>query len=192
MEAFLREVLPRIIPEDCTFSIHPFQGKHQLLRNLESRLHAYGNWLPDDSRILVLIDRDNDDCEILKQKLEVTLSKANLVSRSKSGTDDWQIATRIVVEELEAWYFGDWNAVQTAYSRVDQRVPDRARYRKTDEIRGGTWEAFEREMKRSGYFTTGLRKVEAARAIGQHINPDHNRSHSFTMFRDAIVEATAP
>ncbi len=192
MEAFLRAALPRILPEDCTFSIHSFQGKRQLLSSLESRLRAYRRWLPSYCRILILIDRDNDDCRTLKQELEATLTKANLLSRSVSGPGDWQVATRIAVEELEAWYFGDWHAVQTAYPRVDIKVPERARYRNSDAIVGGTWEAFERELKKGGYFTTGLRKVEAARAIGQHINPHHNESHSFTMFRDAIVEAAAP
>ncbi len=31
-----------------------------------------------------------------------------------------------------------------------------------DAIPGGTWEAFERVLQRSGYFQTGLRKLEAA------------------------------
>ena len=38
-------------------------------------------------------------------------------------------------------------------------------------------------------FETGLRKVEAARAVAAHINPSCNRSHSFVQFRDAIIEA---
>lgn len=56
----------------------------------------------------------------------------------------------------------------------------------------GDWEAFERVMKKHGYFTTGLRKVEAAESIAAHINPDRNKSRSFSVFRRVLVEAIAP
>ena len=58
-------------------------------------------------------------------------------------------------------------------------------------VRGGTWEAFERILKRHGYFKTGLRKTEAARDVGIHIDANRSRSHSFVKFREAIIEATA-
>ena len=66
----------------------------------------------------------------------------------------------------------------------------KAGYRCPDSIKGGTWEAFERIMRRYGYFEGGLRKVEAARAIAEFVDPKRNRSDSFLRFRDAIVEAT--
>ena len=53
------------------------------------------------------------------------------------------------------------------------------------------WEAFERILKRHGYFTTGLQKIEAAQAVATHIAVDQNRSRSFAHFRDAIAEASA-
>ncbi len=37
MEAFLRELLPRILPADRTFDIRAFQGKPDLLGKLENR-----------------------------------------------------------------------------------------------------------------------------------------------------------
>ena len=46
-------------------------------------------------------------------------------------------------------------------------------------------------MKRGGYFKTGLRKVEAARAVGAGMNPRLNRSRSFVNFYDAIVESAS-
>ena len=57
--------------------------------------------------------------------------------------------------------------------------------------RAEPWEAFERILQRHGYFTTGLRKIEAAGAIAAHLAPDRNRSRSFRHFRDAIAEAAA-
>ena len=52
MEAFLRGLLPRILPQDRSFAIHPFQGKQDLLGKLEPRLRAYASWLPQDRRSL--------------------------------------------------------------------------------------------------------------------------------------------
>lgn len=54
-----------------------------------------------------------------------------------------------------------------------------------------TWEAFERILKRHRYFTTGLRKREAARKVAAKLVPDRNRSHSFRVFLDVIREAAA-
>lgn len=190
MEAFLRELLPRILPVDCGFAIHPFQGKPDLLVNLENRLRGYAQWLPDDWRIVVIVDRDDDDCRQLKQRLEDVASGANLRTRSQASGRPWKLVNRVAIEELEAWYFGDWEAVCRAYPRVSSTVPNQSRYRAPDSVRGGTWEAFERILKRRGYFRTGLRKIEAARAVAAYIDPARNRSHSFTKFHDALVEAT--
>jgi len=190
-EAFLRTLLPRFLPENRTFEIHPFQGKNDLLARLESRLRAYAKWLPANWRIVVLVDRDDDDCKVLKRQMEQTSSVAGLRSRSQAGCISWQIVNRIAIEELEAWYFGDWKAVCKAYPRVPRTVLNRAPFRNPDAIRGGTWEAFERILNRHNYFTTGLRKVEAARTMGAFIDPARQRSVSFCKFYDAIMEGGA-
>ena len=189
MEEFLRIVLPRVLPVACGFEVHPFRDKFNLLRNLESRLRGYARWLPDDWRIVVMVDRDNDACQEIKARLEAASAAAGLRTRSRAGGADWQVVNRIVIEELEAWYFGDWQAVRSAYPRVSGSVPGRAGYRDPDAIRGGTWEAFERILKKSRYFATGLRKIEAARAVAVHIDPERNRSESFKSFHAAVVEA---
>ena len=190
MEAFLRGLLPRILPEVCGFEVHSFRGKSNLLKNPNPRLRGYARWLPDDWRVFVVVDRDNDDCKALKRELEEASTAAGLRTRSQAGGEDWQVVNRIVIEELEAWYFGDWQAVRNAFPRVSERVPTQARYRDPDAI-DGTWEAFERILKSRGYFSTGLRKVEAAQAIAKHIEPDHNRSGSFNAFHAAVAEAAA-
>ena len=191
MEAFLRALLPRLLPQDRTFDVRVFQGKRDLLQKLESRLRAYARWLPDECRIVVMVDRDNDDCHALKAQLEKAAGRAGLLTRSRANARPWQLVNRVVIEELEAWYFGDWEAVRIAYPKVSSTIPNKAPYRVPDAIAGGTWEAFERILKRHGYFTTGLRKVEAARAIATHIDPKRNCSQSFGLFADVIVEATA-
>lgn len=189
MEAFLGALLPRLLPADRTFALHPFQGKADLLGKLQARLRAYASWLPDDWRIVVVVDRDDDDCTALKAQLEGTAKRARLRTRSGIGKRRWQLVNRIAVEELEAWYFGDWSAVCAAYPRVSQRVANQAGYRNPDAIAGGTWEAFERVLQRCGYFRGGLRKIEAARTLGAVLDSQRSRSVSFCHFRNAVLEA---
>ena len=191
MEVFLQTLLPRLLPEGSTFTIHVFQGKYDLLRKLRDRLRAYAGWMPESYRVVVVTDRDNDDCQTLKKRLEAVAAESGLVTRSKANDSTWQVVNRIAIEELEAWYFGDWKAVCRAYPRVSPNILSQARYRDPDAIRGGTWEAFERIMKNHGYFRGGLGKVQAASAIVQNIDPARSRSNSFKVFHDAIMEATA-
>lgn len=191
METFLRCLLPRLLPADRTFEVHPFQGKADLLGKLGARLHGYAQWLPDDWRIIVVVDRDDEDCKALKQRLESVAIAAGLRTRATAAQARCQIVNRIAIEELEAWYFGDWQAVNKAFPRVSLNVPNQASYRDPDAIRGGTWEAFERILQRHGYFKNGLRKVEAARLIGTHVDPNRTRSRSFGKFYEAISEAIA-
>ena len=60
-----------------------------------------------------------------------------------------------------------------------------------DAVEGGTWEAFERIMQGGGYFKQGLSKVEVAEEIGSRVDPEQNRSPSFRVLWDAIMEAAA-
>lgn len=189
MEAFLRELLPRLLGETATFSIHPSQGKHDLLRNLPSRLRAYARFLPESHRILVLVDRDDDDCLELKNRLEAAAAGAGLTTPRGGIVAAWQVVNRIAVEELEAWYFGDWDAVVGCYPRVPRTLERRAGYRDPDDIRGGTWEAFERVMQKAGYFSSGVGKIEVARTLGRVVTPMRSRSRSFAVFCDALSAA---
>ena len=80
--------------------------------------------------------------------------------------------------------------MRDAFPRVSSTIPNKPRYGKPDAI-PDTWEGFEYILKQHGYFRTGLRKIEAARAIAPKIDPARNRSPSFVAFRDALAEATA-
>lgn len=44
--------------------------------------------------------------------------------RTGAGGAPWQLVNRIAIEELEAWYFGDWEAVRTAYPRIPSTIPN--------------------------------------------------------------------
>lgn len=190
METFLGGILPRILPAECTFRFHTFAYKRDLEEKLRARLRAYARWLPPDWRIVLLVDRDQDDCLVLKRRLDDLAATANLLPRSMARSATWRLVSRIAIEELEAWYFGSWGAVCRAYPRVPETLPLKARFRDPDAVAGGTWEAFERILKRAGYFPTGIRKIEAARTIAPYVDPWTSCSNSFSRFRDAVVEAT--
>lgn len=184
--AFLEVLLPRLLTR-LTWNVHEHGSKHQLITRLPNRLRGYRGWLSSGTRVLVLIDRDGDRCEDLKGVVNAAAERAGMTPRSPTNRDAFDFAARIVIEELEAWYFGDWEAVRVAYPRVGANVPLQEPFRDPDRIRGGTWEAFERVLQGAGYFSSGLRKIEAARTIAEHIDPSRSRSNSFRAFRDLLA-----
>jgi hypothetical protein len=108
-----------------------------------------------------------------------------LTTRATGGVT-FQVLNRIVVEELEAWFLGDAEALNRAYPKVPTSVANQARYRDPDAIKGGTWEALEAVLVKHGYHRSGLRKMQAATEIAQHMNVESNRSKSFQVFRDGV------
>lgn len=186
MEIALRTLLPQMLTDGTSFEVYPSNGKLDLLSNLANRLRGYQSWIPDDWRVVVVVDRDDDNCAQLKSDLERIAQDAGLRTKSTCGNSTWHFVSRIAIEELEAWFWGDMNAVRAAYPRIPATIERQAQYRDPDAIRGGTWEALERILKRAGYFSTGLRKLEATREISQHMIPAKNQSKSFNCFRDLI------
>ncbi len=190
MEAALRVLLPKLVG-DLSFEIRPHQCKDELLSRLPDRLRGYASWLPDTWRIVIVVDRDDDDCQRLKRRIDEMAKAAGLVTRSAAKGKPYSVVTRLAIEELEAWYFGDWAAVRAAYPDVPATVPNKTPFRDPDAIKGGTWEAFERVLQKAGYFSQGLRKIEAARAIAEHMDPTRNVSRSFCALRDVLAELAA-
>jgi len=184
MEEALKILLPRILPAETTYRILNFQGKKNLLRQLPARLRGY-SWITEDYRIVVLTDEDRQNCLALKQQMEEAAQQAGLSTKTSAGNTRFQVLNRIVIEELEAWFLGDVEALRQAYPRLPERLP--RKFNNPDAVAGGTWEALERTMQRHGYFKGGYLKVEAARAISPHMDPARNRSRSFQVFRDGLL-----
>jgi hypothetical protein len=192
MAAMLEALLPRLLGT-TSWQIHEHRSKADLITRLPARLRGYRAWLSSRSRIVVVVDRDDDDCHELKRRLELIAKGAGLPTRSVSDASGLTVVNRIAIEELEAWYFGDWDAVRAAYPRVPATIVAKAGFRAPDAISGGTWEAFERVMQNAGYFRPGgLRKVEAARAIAPHLDPTRNTSPSFQAVRRVFAEMHTP
>jgi hypothetical protein len=188
MEEALQRLLPMMLNPGVSAEIRQFQCKDDLLKQLPQRLMGYAQWLPNTAKVLVIVDRDDDDCLQIKASLEQMAHQAGLGTRQRPVLGQFQVINRIAIEELEAWFFGDWMAVRAAYPRVDESVSKRAPYRDPDAIKGGTWEALERELQRKGYFKQGLRKLELARNVTRHMDPARNRSRSFCCLRDILAQ----
>jgi len=169
-------LVPRIIGEQHTIKIHPFGNKKKLLDNLPNRLRAYSRWIPDDYRIVVLVDEDRQDCHKLKNRLIEVARKAHIEDK---------VLNRIAVEELEAWFFGDPDALKAAYPKLPNNFRRRNRYRNPDLIGGGTWEALHHLIKSAHY--PGYPKIEGAGLIASYMEPSRNYSRSFQVFRDGLV-----
>jgi len=187
MEEALQILLPRMLRPGIEVKYIQFGDKGNLLSELPKRLRGYREWLPDTAMILVVVDRDDDDCHALKRQLEGFATQAGFATRSAPHRNgNFQVIHRIAIEELEAWYFGDWQAVRQAYPRMPD-LSAKAAYRQVDEIAGGTWEALERELQKRGYFASGLRKREFAREVALHMEPRRNSSPSFACLRNAVA-----
>lgn len=185
----LEQLLPKILLSNISYKIHDFRGKSDLLKKLPMRLKGYKDWIPDDYKIIILVDRDDDNCYILKEKLEKTAIEIGFITKSISeDKKTFQLLNRIAIEELESWFFGDVNAIVSAYSKVSANLGQQAKFRKPDEITGRTWEALEQVLQRAGYYQGGLEKVKASREISKFMIPQNNRSPSFQVFYQGLLE----
>lgn len=187
-EEALKILIPKILGQRVSFSVHSYGGKQNLLEKLPGRLLGYKHWLPDDWKIVVLIDADDDDCRTLKATLEKFASDAGLKTKSNRGAgSQFQVLNRLAIEELEAWFFGDVPALHAAYHRINVNLGKKAKFRKPDSISGGTWESLERELQKVGYYPGGYLKIRGAREIAAHMVPQINHSKSFQVFRDGLL-----
>ncbi len=189
MEAFLEDFIPRRLAVDFDWKIINHNSKWQLLERLPARLRGYASISKEyRPKSLVLIDRDEDDCVALKARLEQACAAAGLVSKSAGGGAAPDVVNRIVIEELEAWYFGDATAVAAGWPGVSPNLARRARFRDPDAIKGGTHEAFLQVLQKAGYLRDAARlpKIDAARRMAGLVDPARNTSKSFGHFMTGL------
>lgn len=136
----------------------------------------------------MLVDEDREDCKALRRTIAGAARRAGLTPKGRNARQ-WQVLPRVVVEELEAWFFGDVAALRAAYPKVPATLGNRAAFRDADGVKGGTWEQLERVLQAAGYFANGLAKRECARAIAPHLDPTRNSSRSFQAFREGLLSA---
>ncbi len=188
MEHALRVLIPKIRPDlSESFQVHAFDGVTDMLAKLPTRLQGYAGWMPPDWRIVIVRDEDRKDCGQLKSELVQIARRAGLAPKPKGRrTRDFQVLTRIAVEELEAWLLGDVPALVATYNGVPSTLGNQRAFRDPDAVRGGTWEALERVLQHAGHFLGGLPKIQVAREVAANMDPERNASKSFQAFRDGL------
>ncbi len=188
IEAVLLNIIPRILNPEISYDIRVFQGKQDLLRKLPNRLQGYRNWIPDDWVIVVLIDKDNQDCHVLKSQLETISRTSHLYTKTTPNerNNKFQVMNRIIIEELESWFFGDIDALSAAYPRIPTHIGTRSSYSNPDLIHN-TSNVLESLLQRYRYYPGGMPKIEVAATISSFMVPERNRSDSFQAFRTGLL-----
>jgi len=186
-EAWIADWARRLIPGHKV-RVYPHQGKGRLLTNeqpdkaqrgvldlLRATLRGWANTFnPDTDRILVLVDRDEDDASELRQRMRAVHEE---ISPTRPA------AFQVAVMESEAFFLGDRRALKLAWPGADLKLLDST---KPDE--DWRWELFSKVIK-----TSGQNKPAWARAIAPHLGtqlsgPDANRSPSFRSFAAALLQ----
>lgn len=167
------------IPANMTVKANP--RKRLLLDRLPSILRGYGKSLGSDSCVAVIIDSDRKDCKAFKAELNSILRSCNPSPNS---------LIRIAVEEIEAWYIGDKEALVKAYPNAKLHVLDSY----IQDSVCGTWEKLADaiypggsvELKKAGWPIIGQVKCTWAADCAKHMDIERNSSPSFRVFRDGI------
>jgi len=186
----LEEMFKQHLPDTITYRLIEFNGLEYLLDRLPERLKGYRLWIPDEWRIVILVDRDRADCHARKAHIEAMAKSAGFDTKTNPAPDGtFQVVTRLAVEELEAWFFGDVPALSAAYPGVPASLDQKQGYRDADAIRGGTAEALLRVLQEAGHYKglPRLPKLETAERVAAQMRPGHNTSHSFRIFWDTII-----
>ena len=80
-EAALQLLLPKML-RHVSFSVYTHQCKAELLLRLSQRLKAYAArrrsnpWFRNHCRIIVLVNRDQEDCQDLKHHIETAFARS--------------------------------------------------------------------------------------------------------------------
>jgi hypothetical protein len=167
MEVTLRALMPRLGVAD--FQIVTFQGVGDLEASLTRRI---SEWRDPNARFLVIRDNDNGDCRVRKQRLLDLIARAGRVQAAR---------VRIVMQELEAWFLGDAQALEAAQllrtgSRPAMLRDPEALPRPVDQLR-----------RLDGAYQKGI----GARLIAPHLDPDRNTAASFHATMSAIRQLAA-
>lgn len=184
-KAFLDAWLNGYLRGRAVFQVQHYKGDKHLLGKLKSRLNGCSKWLSSKYRIIVIMDCDEKKCEDVKMEMEKICSSVSVKTRMNGNS--WQVATCIAIKELEAWYLGNWSAVQSAYSTKSSEQEILKKYPNSDAVDGKTKKVVHCELKK--HYPKRFPSVEVAGKIGIYFDENKCRSQSFCHLRTVIDDA---
>ncbi|AOX00112.1 hypothetical protein BJP34_12230 [Moorena producens PAL-8-15-08-1] len=171
MENVLDQLLPKIIPNEITYSCITHQGKQDLWKSIPNKIKTFQYYSPD-TRFIIVHDQDSHDCQTLKSEL--------LEICQTAGKDN-NVMIRIVCHELESWFLGDLAAVEKAYNMKPNKLSkkqSKQKYRNPDQLNSAKQEL--KGLVKEYYPGTHSKK------IAPHLSLTDNTSHSFQVFIKGI------
>jgi len=181
-------LIPKLLGDRITFRIHSYKGignipkglkpsgdasKRKLLSQLPNILQGYGR-TPDYGIVIVICDLDNKEKEGFLSELQNVLDNCNPKPK---------VFFFLAVEEFEAWYLGDINAIRMAYPNAKISVLNSY----VNDSICGTWEFLadaiykggHRALSKKGWQAIGEQKKMWAKVISPYMNVNCNNSPSF-------------
>lgn len=194
----LEILIPRVIGrqgEPHTWRIHPYKGigrlphdlsrqadpaKRALLNQLPRLLAGYGK-TPHIDAVVVVLDSDKRDCGGFLTELKALLVQCDPAPNA---------LFRLAIEEMEAWYLGDRQALLAAYPKAKKGTLN---LYQQDSI-CGTWELLAdvvypggtAAIRKAGWPLPGQLKHVWAERIGPLLDVENNQSPSFCKLRDGL------
>lgn len=199
----LEAVLPKLLGEQGnshSWRVHAYKGigriprnlnpgadptKRILLDQLPRLLQGYGR-TPGIDAVVVVLDTDKRNCVDFLAELNALAAGCNPAPKT---------LFRLAIEEVEAWYLGDRQALENAYPRAKADVLNRY----VQDSACDTWELLADavypgglvDIKKVGWPLPGQIKHEWAERIGPLLDPDRNVSPSFGKLRDGLRRLVA-
>lgn len=196
-------LVPKIIGDMHSFKVHPYKGighiprnmkdakdvrKRILLANLPKLLKGHGNTFHGYSNnyraaVILVCDLDDKCLKAFRQDLFGILNACNPKPETRFC---------IAIEEGEAWFLGDLNAINKAYPKAKASVLNSY---ENDSI-CGTWEKLadavypggSANLSKKGWRAVGTEKSKWAENIAPGMDIMNNKSPSFCYFRDKLRE----
>lgn len=181
MEVFIRGIASGLGLKLSSDQVIRFQGKYDLLKKLPDRLVGFRKFAMNEDRFIILIDNDSSDCGETKSQLEAIALNAGFSTKASSPSGQYQVVTRVVIQELEAWLLGDEKAVRKAFPSLGPSA-GKAKFKNPERLRKPSHE-LERMLDGIGNRDG---KIERAKKIAKHFSLDQNACLSFHRFVEAV------
>lgn len=203
-EKLLSAIIPKLLGDygaPHTWRIHAYMGvgripsglnsgvdptKRMLLNQLPRLLQGYGR-TPGIDAVVVVMDTDKRNCADVLAELNEVLAYCSPAPKNT--------LFRLAIEELEAWYLGDRQALRAAYPRPRLDVLNRY----VQDSPCNTWELLadaiypggSSAIKKEGWPLPGQVKHEWAEQIAPRLEPSRNASPSFRKLCDGLRRLAA-